>query len=111
MRYLLSVYQPDGPVPEPDALSAIGRALDTLNAAMRAAGVLVSADGLQPPSTASVVRPIEGGAVVTDGPYLQGDEHLGGFTVVDVADREAALEWSRRLAIATTLPIEVRPFA
>jgi hypothetical protein len=48
--------------------------------------------------------------VMTDGPYAEGKEHLGGFTIVDAPDLDAALEWGRRLAQATTLPIEVRPF-
>jgi len=48
--------------------------------------------------------------IMTDGPYAEGKEHLGGFTIVDAPDLDAALEWGRRLAQATTLPIEVRPF-
>jgi hypothetical protein len=48
--------------------------------------------------------------VVTDGPYAEGKEHLGGFTVIDVPDLDAAIEWGRRTALASTLPIEVRPF-
>ena len=55
---------------------------------------------------------VDGGrALVTDGPYIEGKEHVGGFTVVTAADLDEALEWGRRLAEATTLPIEVRPFA
>ena len=78
---------------------------------MRAAGAWVFSDGLLPPETATVLRPREGEVLVTDGPYAEGKEHLGGFTIVDVPDLDAALEWGRRLALATTLPIEVRPFA
>lgn len=48
--------------------------------------------------------------VVTDGPYIEGKEHLGGFTVVEAADLDAALDWGRRYAELTGLPIEVRPF-
>ena len=110
-QYLLSVYQPDGPVPEPEALAAIGRDLDALNAEMRAAGAWVFSNGLLPPSSATVLRPQGGEVLVTDGPFAEGKEHLGGFTIVDVPDLDAAMEWGRRLAVATTLPIEVRPFA
>jgi hypothetical protein len=109
-RYLLSVYQPDGPVPEPDVLDRIMADLGAVNAEMRAAGAWVFAAGLHPPSTATVVRSRGGEVVMTDGPYTEGKEHVGGFTVVDAPDLDAALAWAARLAEATTLPIEVRPF-
>ena len=48
--------------------------------------------------------------VVTDGPFAEGKEHLGGLTIVRAADLDAALRWARRIARASTLPIEVRPF-
>ena len=77
---------------------------------MRTAGVWVFSNGLLPPSSATVLRPSDGEVLVTDGPFAEGKEHLGGFSIVDVPDLDAALEWGRRLALATTLPIEVRPF-
>jgi hypothetical protein len=110
-QYLLSVYQPDGPIPEPEALAAIGADLDALNTEMRAAGAWVFSNGLLPPASATVLKPTGSEVLVTDGPFAEGKEHLGGFTLVDVPDLDAALEWGRRLAVATTLPIEVRPFA
>ena len=55
------------------------------------------------------MRPENGAVLMTDGPYTEGHEHLGGFTIVEVSDLDAALEWGRRLALATTLPVEVRP--
>jgi hypothetical protein len=48
--------------------------------------------------------------LVTDGPFAEGKEHLGGFTILKAPDLDAALAWGRRYAQATTLPIEVRPF-
>jgi hypothetical protein len=57
-----------------------------------------------------VVRLKDGEVLITDGPYVEGKEHIGGFTVIRAADLDAALEWGRKLARATTLPIEVRPF-
>jgi hypothetical protein len=110
-QYLLSVIQPDGPAPDPEALSAIMADVDTVDRDMRDKGVWVFAGGLYPPSTATVVRARKDGDVLmTDGPFAEGKEHLGGFTIIDVPDLDAALEWGRRLAEATTLPIEVRPF-
>jgi hypothetical protein len=109
-RYLLSVYQPDGPVPEPEVLDKVMADLDALNAEMRAAGAWVFAAGLHPPSTATVVRVRDGDALMTDGPFTEGKEHIGGFTVIKAPDLDVALGWGRRLAQATTLPIEVRPF-
>jgi hypothetical protein len=109
-RYLLSIIQPDGPVPEPEVLEKIRADLEALNDELRAAGAWVFAGGLHPPSTATVVRSRDGQVLMTDGPYAEGKEHVGGFTVVDAPDLDAALAWAARLAAATTLPIEVRPF-
>jgi hypothetical protein len=111
-KYLLSVYQPDGPIPEPEVLAEIGRQLAALQADIQAAGEWVFSSALHPPSTATVLRAKDGEVLVTDGPYVEGKEHLGGFTIVDSPDLDAALRWGRRMAeIITTLPIEVRPFA
>lgn len=109
-RYLLSIYQPDGPPPPPDELARIMSELDRLNAEMRDADAWVFADGLHDPSTATVVRHRDGQALITDGPYTEGKEHLGGITIVNAADLDGALVWADKLAKATTLPIEVRPF-
>ena len=109
-QYLLSVYQPEGPAPPAEVLERISADLDALNAELKRAGAWVFAGGLHPPSTATVVRVSDGEALVTDGPFAEGKEHIGGFTIVRAPDLDAALEWGRRLAEATTLPIEVRPF-
>lgn len=109
-QYLLTLYQPDGPAPAPEALGAIMQRVDALRAEMKAAGAWVFAGGLHPPSTATVVRVRDGEVLTTDGPFAEGKEHVGGFTVVAAPDLDAALEWGRRLAQATTLPVEVRPF-
>jgi hypothetical protein len=109
-QYLLSVYQPDGPTPPAEALEAISRDLDALNRELEAAGAWVFAGGLHPPGTATVVRVTDGEVLVTDGPYAEAKEHIGGFTIVKAPDLDAALEWGRKLARATTLPVEVRPF-
>jgi hypothetical protein len=106
-QYLLSVYQPVGPAPEPEVLEPIMKDLENLNRDMKAAGVWVFAAGLHP--TATVVRQQGSEVLVTDGPFVEGKEHLGGFTVIDAADLDVALGWAGKLARATTLPIEVRP--
>lgn len=109
-QYLLSIYQPDGPAPSAEFLEPIMRGLDTLNQEMKAAGAWVFAAGLYPADTATVLRPKGDDVLITDGPFTEGKEHLGGFTIVDVEDLDAALDWGRRLARAVTLPVEVRPF-
>jgi hypothetical protein len=109
-RYLLSVYQPDGPAPPPGVMATIARDLEMLNAELKAAGAWVFAGGLHPPGTATVVRVRDGEVLITDGPFAEAKEHIGGFTIIAAPDLDAALAWARRLARATTLPIEVRPF-
>ena len=109
-QYLLNIYQPDGPAPEPEFLEPIMRELDALNQEMRAAGAWVFAAGLHPASTATVVRVRDGETLMTDGPFAEGKEHVGGFTVIQADDLDSALDWGRRLAVVTTLPVEVRPF-
>ncbi|TCN40479.1 hypothetical protein EV644_106407 [Kribbella orskensis] len=110
-QYLLSIYQPDGPAPEPEVLEPILRELDALNNEIRAAGAWVFAAGLQPPETATVLQAKGDDLLVTDGPFTEGKEHLGGFTVIQVETEDEALEWSRRLArVLSPLHVEVRPF-
>ena len=109
-QYLLSVYQPAGPVPEPEVMQQISQDLEVLNAEIKAVGSWVFAGGLFPPSTATVVRVRDGDVLTTDGPFTEAKEHLGGFTIVRAADLDAALDWARKMAAATTLPVEVRPF-
>ncbi|MFW3172780.1 YciI family protein [Geodermatophilus sp. CPCC 206100] len=108
-QYLLTIYQPDGGEPPVEVLEPIMRDLDAVNREMREAGAWVFAGGLHPPETATVARPSGDEVLLTDGPYLEGKEHVGGFTVVEAPDLDAALEWGRKLARAITLPIEVRP--
>jgi hypothetical protein len=110
-QYLLSVYQPDGGPPSPEFLAPIMADLGALADEMRAAGAWVFSAGLHPPSTATVVRDRDGEALLTDGPFTEGKEHLGGFTVINAPDLDAALAWAARMARASTLPVEVRPVA
>jgi hypothetical protein len=109
-RYLLSVYQPDGDPPPPEVLDPIMRDVDALIAEMKSNGAWVFNGGLFPADTATVVRLQQGEILLTDGPYAEGKEHIGGFMIVDAPDLDVALGWARKAARAITLPIEVRPF-
>ncbi|MEO8075444.1 MAG: YciI family protein [Acidobacteriota bacterium] len=109
-QYLLSIYQPDGNPPPAPALQKIMQDVIAVRTEMKAAGAWVFSAGLHAPATATVVRVQEGEALMTDGPFTEGKEHIGGLTIVRAADLDGALEWGRKLARATTLPIEVRPF-
>ncbi len=109
-RYLLSVIQPDGGPAPPEVLEQVMRDVHALRQEMKAAGAWVFAGGLHAPSTATVVKFQEGDFLMTDGPFAEGKEHVGGLVIVEAPDLDAALEWGRKAARATTLPIEVRPF-
>jgi hypothetical protein len=108
-QYLLSIYQPEGDPPPAEVLDPIMRDVETVNAELKSAGAWVFAGGLHPPSTATVVQLKDNEVLMTDGPYIKGEEHIGGFTIIQAPDLDAALEWGRKLAQAITLPIEVRP--
>ena len=111
-QYLLSVYHPDvtADAPPPENAEQIMRDVDALNEELMAAGSWVFAGGLHPSSTATVVR-LEGDEVLTtDGPFVEGKEHVGGFWVIKAHDLDAALEWGRKATRACRVPIEVRPF-
>jgi len=108
-QYLLALYQPDGEPPPPADLEKIMRRVFAVRDEMKAAGAWVFDAGLYPASTATVVRVKDGDVLTTDGPFTEGKEHIGGFSIVKAPDLDAALEWARKLAQATTLPIEVWP--
>ena len=109
-QYMLTIYQPDGGPPPPEIMESVARDLHALNQEIKAAGAWVFRRGLHAPSTATVVRVRDREVITTDGPYVEGKEHIGGFWIVDAPDLDAALGWARKAARATTLPIEVRPF-
>ena len=109
-QYLLSIYQPDGPPPPPEVLGKIMRDVCALIDEAKAAGAWVFNGGLHDPGTATVVRPKDGDLLLTDGPYAEGKEHVGGFIIVKTRDLDGALDWAKKAARVITLPIEVRPF-
>jgi len=110
-HYLLSVYQPAGGEPPSDTeLQEIMGNVAQLQREMQDAGVWVFSGGLEAPDTATVLTASGDDVLVTDGPFVELKEYLGGLTIVDVPDLDAAMHWARRSTEATTLPIEVRPF-
>ena len=108
--YLISIFQPAGPPPGPEVLEPVMRALAALEQQLKDAGAFVFSGGLHPPESATVIRAGDGTVQLTDGPFLESKEFLGGFTVVTAPDLDVALKWGERMAAATTLPVEVRPF-
>jgi len=108
-QYLLSIYQPDGEPPPAPVLEKVMRDVFAVRKEMQDAGIWVFAAGLHPVSSATVVRVKDGEILTTDGPFAEGKEHIGGFSIIKAPDLDAALEWGRKMARATTLPIEVRP--
>ena len=109
-QYLISIYQPDGPPPPPEVLDTVMAEIDVMRAELKGSGSWVFGAGLHAPSTATVLRPKDGDVLVTDGPFAEGKEHLGGFVIIKAPDLDVALAWGRRYALVTGLPIEVRPF-
>ena len=115
-QYLLSIYQPNGPVP-PEVMARMDQIMADLDALVhdaKAAGAWVFNGALHAPGTATVVRLEHGDVLTTDGPYAEAKEHIGGFLIVQAPDLDAALVWGRKLADvlsdgANSLPIEVRP--
>jgi hypothetical protein len=110
-QYLLSIYMSYEGAPSEEELAPVMAELARLNAEMQEAGAWVFAGGLHAPSTATVLKAQGEEVLTTDGPFAEGKEVLGGFTVVRARDLDEALAWGRKLAtILTPLSIEVRPF-
>jgi hypothetical protein len=110
-QYLLSIcYPAGGTQPPPEALQKIMRDVLALQKEMQSAGVWVFSGGLSPATSATVLRQQGGDVVMTDGPFIESKEQIGGITILKAPDIDAALAWGRKLAHATTTPIEVRPF-
>jgi hypothetical protein len=109
MRYLVTIYLPDDFDPSHEG-EATARDIDALNDDMVAAGVRLFVGGLGPLSTTRSIRAGDGGTIVTDGPYLETKEHVGGLWILEAADLDEALAWGRKAAIACRTPVEVREF-
>ena len=109
-QYLVAIHHPDGYDGSLEG-EEMERDIDVLNEEMVAKGVRVFVGGLRSASSAKSVRKQPNGKVlITDGPYLETKEHIGGFWVLECADLNEALEWGRKAAVACRAPVEVRPF-
>jgi hypothetical protein len=109
-QYLVAIHHPDDFDPSAED-EATQRDIAALNEEMKAAGVVIFVGGLQPARSARSLRvKPDGKVLVTDGPYIETKEHVGGFWVLEAADRNEALAWGRKAAIACRAPVEVRPF-
>jgi hypothetical protein len=107
----VAIYRPDNYDPAVSEDEAMGREIDALNVEMEAAGARVFAGGLQSEWTAKALRLQPAGKVlITDGPYAETKEHIGGFWILEAADLDEAVAWGRKAAIACRASVEVRPF-
>ena len=111
-QYLLSVHDPEGGRPEMNEseMNKVFAQVDAFNEELQASGSWVFAGGLQEPSTATVVDATGTDVLVTDGPYAEAKEQLGGFWIIEAPDLDAALEIAKRGSAACQDPVEVRPF-
>ena len=111
-QYLLAVHgndEGDAAVP-PEQQQKMYAAVGQFNDDINAAGVFVFGGGLESATTATVVDASSDETVMTDGPYLETKEHIGGFWIIEVADMDAALEWAAKGSAACMGKVEVRPF-
>jgi hypothetical protein len=110
-QYMLSVFDDGSPQDlSADVLEKIYADVDAVNKELMETGAWVFGGGLHPADTATVVREKNGETVVTDGPFAETKEQIGGFWVIEAADLDAALEWAGKATVACQGPIEVRPF-
>ena len=113
-QYLLSVWHSpdDNPISDdPEVMQKAFAQVDAFNAEVQAQGAWVFAGGLHAPETATVVRAEnDGDPMITDGPFAETKEQLGGFWIIEAPDLDAALAWATRGSAACMGPVEVRPF-
>lgn len=111
-QFLISVWH-DGEYGEADFSDAefqrVGAQVAAVNEELERAGAWVYGNGLRPASTATVFRPQSGEVNVTDGPYAESKEQMGGFWVIEAADLDAAMAWASKCALACEGPVELRP--
>src|SRR5664279_4932516 len=110
-QYMLAVHHsPTTPQPAPEDMQKAFEQVDPFNAEVMAAGAWVCGGGLEPPEIATVVSAEGAEKVITDGPFAESKEQLGGFWIIEAADLDAALEWAAKGSAACMGPVEVRPF-
>jgi hypothetical protein len=109
-QYLVAIQHPENYDPSLEGEAMI-RDIGALNEEMDAAGARFFAGGLESASHAKSLRKQPDGNVsITDGPYLEAKEHIGGFWILECADMDKALVWGREAVVACRVPVEVRAF-
>ncbi len=109
-QYLVAIHHPDDFEPYSES-EETRRDIAALNEEMKAAGIVDFVGGLDRPQKAKSVRlKPDRKVLVTDGPYVETKEHIGGFWVLDVGNEDEALAWGRKAALACRAPVEIRPF-
>jgi hypothetical protein len=106
---MLLIYTPSEGGPSPEELQAEFPRWGEYTQALQEAGVMRAGDALQPTETATSVRLKDGETVVSDGPFAETKEVLGGYYLIDVPDLDEALKWAARIPSASYGPVEVRP--
>jgi hypothetical protein len=109
-EYLIAANQEWVPDYSEEQMQEMSQAVTALRAEMKAAGVYVFLGGLDDSAPVFSVDATSGSPVFTDGPYVESKEHLGGFTIIDVPDKESARVWAAKVAQACQWPHEVRVF-
>lgn len=111
-QYLMSVWHDDEYEVDfsGEEIQRVVGQVDAFNKELEAAGAWVFGGGLHPASSATVLRATGDDVSMTDGPYAETKEQMGGFWVIEAADFDAALEWARKATVACEGPVELRPF-
>lgn len=110
MRFMMMVIPKGYESAAPDAVpsaDAVAKMME-YNKSLQKAGVLLALDGLHPPSTGARISYLDGKATVTDGPFAEAKEVIGGYWIIQVRSREEAIEWAKRAPMANNDRIEVR---
>jgi hypothetical protein len=112
MKYLLTIYGDESGMESvtEEQVAGVMAAYEAFGQEAAAAGVLLGGEGLQPTSTATTVRQRDGERIVTDGPFIETKEALGGYYLLDLKDLDEAIDWAGRIpAVQFGGAIEVRP--
>ncbi|MFZ0516346.1 MAG: YciI family protein [Acidobacteriaceae bacterium] len=110
MRFMMIVIPKGYETAAPDAVPCAEMVAKMMeyNKSLQKAGVLLALDGLLPPSTAARVSYTDGKVTVTDGPFAEAKEAIGGYWIIQVRSREEAIEWAKRVPASSNGIIEVR---
>ena len=107
-QFLVAIQHPDNYDASREDEAMI-RDIHALNEELDAAGARLFAGGLEPASKAKSLRKqANGEVIITDGPYTEAKEHIGGFSILEAADMDAALAWARKAVVVCRVPVEVR---